>query len=132
MSAQASTTAEEIGKTPFIAGDTSAPEAERLAALRKAFFAPNHDASIWLRGWYPETLKMQHAALKAVPSSDYWASGSVLLLEVIPSCDPFKPKAYWQELRNQFPDRVTTVVIDNASHALFPEQPDMVASAVLP
>jgi pimeloyl-ACP methyl ester carboxylesterase len=132
MSAQASTTAEEIGKTPFIAGDTSAPEAERLAALRKAFFAPNHDASIWLRGWYPETLKMQHAALKAVPSSDYWASGSVLLLEVIPSCDPFKPKAYWQELRNQFPDRVTTVVIDDASHALFPEQPDMVASAVLP
>jgi pimeloyl-ACP methyl ester carboxylesterase len=66
-----------------------------------------------------------------VPSSDYWASGSVPLLELIPACDPFKPKAHWQELHNQFPDRVTTVVIDDASHALFPEQPDMVADAVL-
>jgi hypothetical protein len=76
------------------------------AALRKAFFARNHDANIWFRGWYPETLKMQHAALKAVPASDYWASGNVPLLEIIPACDPFKPKAYWQEPHNQFPDRV--------------------------
>jgi hypothetical protein len=28
---------------PFIVGDTSAPETDRLAAARKAFFAPNHD-----------------------------------------------------------------------------------------
>ena len=130
-SAAASKVPEDIGKTPFIAGDTSAPEADRLAALRKAFFAPNHDASIWLDGWYPETLKMQCAAVKAVPFSDYWACGSVPLIEVIPACDPFKPKPYWQELHNQFPDRVTTVVIDDAAHALFPEQPNMVADAVL-
>jgi pimeloyl-ACP methyl ester carboxylesterase len=124
--AQGSAVPEDIGKTPFIAGDTSAPEADRLAALRKAFLAPNHDASIWLKGWYPETLKMQRAALKAAPFSGYWACGSVPLL-----CDAFEPKQYWQELHNQFPDRVTTVVIEDASHALFPEQPDMVADPVL-
>jgi pimeloyl-ACP methyl ester carboxylesterase len=60
------------------------------------------------------------------------ASGNLPLREIVPACDPFKPKAYWQELHNQFPDRVTTAVIDDASHALFPEQPDMVADAVLP
>jgi len=129
--AQGSAVPEDIGKTPFIAGDTSAPEADRLAALRKAFFAPNHDASVWPEGWYPATLNMQRAALKAVPFSNYWACGSVPLLEVIPACDPFKPKPYWQELRNQFPERVTTVVIEDASHALFPEQPDIVADTVL-
>jgi pimeloyl-ACP methyl ester carboxylesterase len=48
--AQGSAVPEDIGKTPFIAGDPSGPEADRLAALRKAFFAPNHDASIWLEG----------------------------------------------------------------------------------
>jgi hypothetical protein len=101
--AQGSAVPEDIGKTPFIAGDTSAPEADRLAALRKAFFAPNHDASIWLKGWYPETLKMQCAALKAAPFSGYWASASVPLLELIPACDAFKPKQYWQELHNLFP-----------------------------
>ena len=93
--AQGSAVPEDIGKTPFIAGDTSAPEPDRLAALRKGFFAPNHDASIWLGGWYPATLKMQRAALKAVPLSDYWACGHVPLLELIPAYDPFKPKPYW-------------------------------------
>lgn len=129
--AQASTVAEDVASTPFIAGDTSAPDADRLAALRKAFFAPGHDAGIWLDGWYPKTLRMQQAALKAVAISEYWACGTVPLLEVIAACDPFKPKAYWQELRGQLGDRITTVVIDDASHALFPEQPHAVADAVL-
>ncbi len=130
-SSQATEVPEDIAKTPFIVGDTSAPEADRLAALREAFFAPDRDARIWLEGWYPETLTMQHAAVQAVALADYWACGGVPLLELIGARDPFKPKAYWNELRDQFGDRVTTVVID-ASHALFPEQPDMVADAVLP
>jgi hypothetical protein len=129
--AQGSEVPEDIGKTPFIVGDTFAPEADRIAALRKAFFAPNHDATIWLDGWYPATLKTQRSALKAVSLSDYWTCGHVPLLELISAYDPFKPEPYWHELRNQFPDRVTSVVIDDASHALFPEQSDMVAHAVL-
>lgn len=44
---------------------------------------------------------------------------------------PLRPQAYWQELRDAFGDRVTSVRIENASHALFPEQPDQVAQAVL-
>ena len=129
---QASKVPEDIARAPFIAGDLAAPEAERLAALRKAFFAPDHDARIWLGGWYPETLKAQHAAAKAVPQSVYWACGNVPLLEMFGEHDPFKPKAYWHELSDQFGDRVSSVVIEDASHALFPEQPGKVAGAVLP
>jgi pimeloyl-ACP methyl ester carboxylesterase len=130
--AQASHVAEDIAKTPFIAGDTSAPEADRLAALRKAFFAPRHDASLWLDGWYPATLKMQHAAAQTVPPSEYWACGDVPLLELIGADDPWKPKQYWDELHSEFGKRVTTAVIQDASHALFPEQPGAIADAVLP
>ncbi len=40
----------EIATALFVAGDTSLPRAERVRALRKAFFAPCHDASAWLEG----------------------------------------------------------------------------------
>jgi pimeloyl-ACP methyl ester carboxylesterase len=130
--AQASHVPEDVARTPFIAGDTSAPETDRLAALRKAFFAPDHDARIWLDGWYPPTLKMQHAAAQTVPPSEYWACGDVPLLEVFGADDPWKPKPYWGELRSEFGERVTTVIIQDASHALFPEQAQAIADAVLP
>ncbi|XGV94788.1 MAG: alpha/beta fold hydrolase [Leptolyngbya sp. BL-A-14] len=128
---QASKVPEPIAKTPFIAGDPSAPETERLDALRTAFFAPNHDPSIWLRGWYPKTLKMQRTAAQVAPPSTYLDYGHVPLLEVFGQFDPFKPKEYWSELRDQLGDRVATVVINDASHALFPEQPASIAQAVV-
>ena len=72
------TAPEDIAKTPLIIGAPSVPEAERLAALRKAFFAAGHDARPWLDGWYPETLRMQHEAAQGVPQSEYWAGGNLL------------------------------------------------------
>ena len=129
--AEASEVALEVVRTSFIAGDPTAPAADRLAALRQAFFAPGHDPAGWLDGWYPETLAMQRASVKASSMADYWGCGTVPLLEIIPAADPFKPRPYWRELRDQFPDRVTTEVIDDAAHALFPEHPDKVAAAVI-
>ncbi len=130
-SAGASKVPEDIAKTPFVAGDTSAPEPERLAALRKGFFAPNHDARIWLRGWYPATLKMQHESVERSQLSEFWACGTVPLLQVIGEYDPFSPKEYRNEMREQLGSRVTISIVEDASHALFPEQPDTVAEAVL-
>ena len=128
---QASEVAEEVARTPFIAGDPGLPNAIRLKALGKGFFAPGHDAIAWLDGWHPETLAMQHAAAQAVPRGVYRACGDVPLLEVFGAHDPFKPRPYWDEMRERFGDRVVSVVIDDASHALFPEQPDRVAKAVM-
>ena len=115
--ASASEVALEVVKTPFIAGDPTVPTADRLAALREAFFAPGHDPTAWLDGWHPETLAMQRAAVESSPMANYWACGIVPLLEIIPAEDPFKPKPYWPQLRGQFPDRVTTVIIDRAAHS---------------
>ena len=122
---------ERIAQAPFIVGDPTRPTTERLAVLQEAFFAPGHDARVWLDGWYPQTLAMQRAAVEGVPLKQYWRCGSVPLLEVIPDHDAFKPKKYWGEMRADFGDRVSTAVVAGAGHALFPEQPEAAAEAVL-
>jgi pimeloyl-ACP methyl ester carboxylesterase len=121
----------DIGKTPHQACDLQAPTEARLAALRKGFFAPGHDPSIWLEGWYPDTMRMEVGSAASVKASEYWGAGSAPVLEIIPEADPFKPPAYWRELRHQLGDRVTTKLVAGASHALFPEQPRAVAEVVL-
>jgi pimeloyl-ACP methyl ester carboxylesterase len=123
---------DDLAAQPFIAGDTTRPRAERLAALRRAFFAPGHDPTPWLDGWSAATLAMQGAAVAAVPVPEYWAGGDVPVLELIGADDPFLPQDRRQDLHREFPDRVTTVVIDDASHALFPERPDALTAALLP
>jgi pimeloyl-ACP methyl ester carboxylesterase len=76
-------------------------------------------------------MQMEVASAASVEASDYWAGGSAPILEIIPDADPFKPHAYWHELRGQLGDRVTAEVVADASHALFPEQPDRVIDVVV-
>jgi len=130
--AAAASYAPDIAATPGIAGDLARPEAERLAALRLGFFAPGHDPTPWLKGWWPAAQRVQvNSREKAgVKQSDWWSAGTAPLLELIPASDPFKPRDKWDELKQSYGDRVTTVMIPDASHALFPEQPKLVADAV--
>jgi pimeloyl-ACP methyl ester carboxylesterase len=129
--AQCSSVPPEINKTPHQACNLGLPVEERLGALRRGFFAPNHDATIWLQGWYPKTMQMQVSSVGTVPVSVFWAAGSAPVLEIIPDSDPFKPHEFWGELRDQFGNRVITEIVTDASHALFPEQPDRVADVVI-
>lgn len=113
---------------PDFAGNLSLPDEQRLAALQGAFFAKGHDATGWLKGWYPEVTAMQSE--KPVPRKVWWAAGTAPILEIIPEEDPFKPRDRWDELRKQLGERVTTITVPNASHALMPEQPAAVAEAI--
>jgi pimeloyl-ACP methyl ester carboxylesterase len=123
-----------IAGMPFIAGNTSLPRSERLKALQTAFFAPNHDPHIWLEGWYPEVLAMEHAAVEAYGSltSEWAGANTTQVLELIPADDPFQPKAQWNVTMDLYPDRTTSRVIADASHALFPEQGKAVVEAIVP
>ena len=129
--AEASKVPEDVAKTPFIASDPSAPDAHRLTALRQGFFAPGHDPSIWLSGWYPATLKLQHAAAQATGTRESWACGDVPVLQLLGDRDPFNPQPFWHEMQEQFGNRVTVSIVQDASHALFPEQPAAIAEAIL-
>jgi pimeloyl-ACP methyl ester carboxylesterase len=112
-------------------GDPALSDAERLNYLRVAFFAPGSDASVWLKGWYPEVDEAQLAAGRATRQSEWWPGGTVPLLDLQAALDPFKPRAMMNEIRDEFGERATIVVIANASHALLPEQPAAVVEAIV-
>ena len=112
------------------AGDPTLPEPVRLAALRRAFFAPASDPRSWLSGWHPQLREAQRAAAAAVPQQQWWPGGIAPLLDLQADQDPFRIEGTRQAMKDEFGDRVTVVVITNASHALFPERPQQVAAAV--
>jgi pimeloyl-ACP methyl ester carboxylesterase len=51
-------------------GDPSLPKAQRLEYLRQAFFAPGHDPSVWLDGWYQANHRAEAEARDATPGDD--------------------------------------------------------------
>ncbi|WP_306430686.1 alpha/beta fold hydrolase [Bordetella genomosp. 10] len=111
--------------------DLSLPDAERLKSLQFAFFAPGHDASVWLKGWYPEVNESQRLAGKATRQSDWWSGGKAPMLDLQAGNDPFKPAATRNEVKDEFGGRVTLVVIPGAGHALVPEEPAAVVDALV-
>ena len=129
--ASGSGVSKEINETPFIAGNPSLPKEDRLAALSLGFFAPYHDPRQWLTGWYPETLHRQNTAVQAINPAAFGRAGSAPILQIIAESDPWDPYNSWRELREQCGDRVTTRIVADASHALFPEQTPIVADIVI-
>lgn len=123
--------AKELSDAVRKAGDLSRPEAERLEALRFAFFAPGHDARVWLSGWHTEVDESQFAAGRATKQSEWWPGGKAPLLDVQAELDPFKPRSMANEIKEEFGDRAEIVVIPDASHALIPEQPAAVTHAIV-
>ena len=123
--------AKELSEAVRKSGDFALPSSERLKYLRLAFFAPNSDARVWLQGWHPAADEVQLAAGRATKQSEWWSGGGVPLLDLQGELDPFKPRSTANEMRDEFGERASVVVIPNASHALIPEQPDAVVAAIL-
>jgi pimeloyl-ACP methyl ester carboxylesterase len=122
--------APELSVAVTKAGDPSLPEEERLAALRFGFFAPGNDPRVWLDGWHPGVRNAQRAAAAATKQSEWWSGGTAPLLDLQAAQDPFKPADKRNEMKDEFGARVTIAVIQNASHALIPEQPKAVVDAL--
>lgn len=112
------------------AGNLALSNEERLAALRFAFFAPGNDPTVWLHGWHPDIRNSQRAAVAAVRQDEWWSGGTAPLLDLQAAQDPFKPESKRNEMKAKFVERVTIMVIPNASHALIPEQPKTVVEAL--
>jgi pimeloyl-ACP methyl ester carboxylesterase len=111
--------------------DTALPDPVRLAALQVAFFAPGHDPSSWLSNWHPVASKSQRAASNATPQGDWWGAGSAPVLDLQAELDPWRPGDTRTGISDDLgANRVTVVIVPDASHALIPEQPDAVVRAV--
>ena len=107
------------------------PRGERLALLSKAFFASGHDASVWLDGWSPEVAVAQSAAVRATNTEDWWEGGGRPMTVLQASDDAIAPRENALDLKRRLGERVTIVDINDAGHAMLPEQPEQIARAVL-
>jgi len=112
------------------AADPALPREERLRHLGIAFFAPGHDASPWLQGWHPE-LAAAYAPASAMDKSLWWSAGAAPILDLQAALDPWRPRSTRNQIREELGERVTVEVIPDASHALFPEQPELTVKAIL-
>src|ERR1700690_1001093 len=110
--------------------DMSLPESKRLEYLQIAFFAPGNDPTVWLGGWNSEVHHMEAHAREHTPVDDYFSAGTAPILDLQAEQDPVAPRRFSGVLKSMLGDRVTIVVIPNASHALFPEQPKAVTQAI--
>ena len=110
--------------------DMSLPEEKRLEYLRIAFFAPGHDPRVWLNGWNEAVHHMESHARNHTPVDDYFAAGKAPILDLQAEHDPVAPRRFAGVLKSMLGDRVTIVVIPDASHALVPEQLEAVAREI--
>lgn len=111
--------------------DPALSEAERLAHLQRAYFAPGHDAAVWLAGWHPPVARMQRAATAA--TDDRWrrVAERHRTLYVAAADDVIAPVPGLGALREALGDDVALSVIADAGHALLPEQPAATAAALV-
>lgn len=108
------------------------PEDVRLKHLQHVFFAPGNDARVWLDGWDEAVMHAERAATEATPKPEWWTAGTAPVLDVLSLQDPLSPPESVNCYRDQWgADRVTIARIDNAAHALLPEQPAAVADAII-
>lgn len=132
ISASQKTADPAVRQATAIATDPTQPEAERLKGLQWVFFAPGHDARLWLTGFHEKVQKSEAIARDATPQSEYWSGGTVPILDLQAEFDPYRPPASRDELIKEFgAQRMTTVLIKNAAHAVIVEQPRAVADAII-
>ena len=121
----------DIRKSITDSHHTAHPD-QQLRALQHAFFAPGHDARVWLTGWNEAVMHAERIATDATPKPEWWHAGRAPVLDIIPELDvmtpPHERNRYVDEMGAQ---RVTTVLIPDAGHALLPEQPAATAQAIV-
>ncbi len=122
----------EIGAAINGSFDPALSDAERLRNLEIAYFAPGHDASVWLPGWFPPVALAQRRA-RDNTSDKAWlrAAEAKPLLYLAATLDAIAPPPSLDELRAVLGPRVTREVVPDAGHALLPEQPRAVADALV-
>ncbi len=111
--------------------DLSLPDDKRLAALQFAFFAPGNDAHAWLNGWHRDVLAAERIAGDKTPREEDYAAGHAPVLYLQPDHDPLGRVEDAQEYKRALGERVTVVVIANASHAVVTEQPAAVTAELI-
>ncbi len=114
-----------------VASDPQRPDAERLDALRTCMFAPGNDPAAWLAGWYPQWRAAYREASQQPPREHWYGRAHAPMFDLQGAQDAWRPPGTRRELRDALGEQVTIEVIEQAGHALVPEQPRAVARAIV-
>ncbi len=106
-------------------------EAQRYAAARLAWFAPDSDISCWLTGWSAAVRLSYAEAARATPLSEWYTAGQADVLIVQGLLDVSAPVANGRLLKEELGPRAKLVELPGVAHALPIENPKAVAEAVL-
>ena len=104
---------------------------EHLEAIALALFAEGNDPVAWVGGWHPTLAFAEAEAERHVPIEELWASLRTGVLVIQPADDQIVVPENVELMTRELGDLVTVVTIPRAGHALLPEQPEAVATAVL-
>jgi pimeloyl-ACP methyl ester carboxylesterase len=110
--------------------DEHLPVAERLEALRTAFFAPGNDPSVWLDGWWPTSAGIS-GAIGRTDAALWWRAGDVPLLIIQPMNDAMAAPEVGRDAATTIGERARYVEVENCGHAILPEQPEVIARTVI-
>jgi len=111
--------------------DIGLPDDQRFEALQQSLFAEGNDPTSWLDGWHATAIAAQGAALRATPESDWADAGSAQVLVVQGLDDVLAPPVNGRELVDRLGARAALIEIANAGHAMLPEQPLAIATALI-
>src|SRR5680860_159573 len=109
---------------------TRAPDAH-ADAVAEAFFAPGNDPTPFLDGWHVELAAAQRHATESTPVEHWWSAGTAPVLVVQGADDVIALRENAERLAATGGQRVEILDVPRAGHALLPEQPGAVATALL-
>jgi len=110
--------------------DETLSEDERCEALSVAFFAAGNDPHCWIEGWWPASTIVSTAALKTDPE-EWWRGGDGPILILQPLEDAMSPRQSGLNSAEALGKRASYMEIPHCGHAILPEQPEVVARAVI-
>jgi pimeloyl-ACP methyl ester carboxylesterase len=111
--------------------DAALTGAQRLAHLQRGYFAPGHDARIWLTGWHPAVTVMQRSATALTDAAWKRVADRVPTLYVAAEQDFIAPVPTLERLHAVLGEQISLVTVPEAGHALLPEQPAVTAAALV-
>jgi pimeloyl-ACP methyl ester carboxylesterase len=108
------------------------PDSWRQTYIRKAFFADDNEIPAhWLKGWHIRVSQIQIEATQNTDTDLWWSGGQAPILVIQGREDTIAPPEKTGDLlRAQYPQRVSAVTLTPAGHALLPEQPAAIRTAI--
>lgn len=111
------------------------PWSIRKEAVSFAFFAEGNSVpDWWVSGWYPKAGLAQANATRAIQSSrtnPRWVTGGNDPIVVLEPVEDAAASGAGEVLLHRHPGRVRLEFVNDAGHALLPEQPESIARLVL-